>query len=250
MKNLIQFVFIITMLASCSSNSSIPPKEVAKEFIQAVYASDGAKASDLATEKTKTAINESKAETPGMPADESFSFATLNESVSGNTAEVKNEFITLSLEKEGSGWKVAATPGLLKSISSRQADLTALKSSWETLNKEYESRLQLAKDYVQYKKGQGALSAQTQSLEEMTNTLSVKTVWDKEKILLYVQRQNQLADMIDKALEPSYTAGSDMSMNYILQLSQANDRIKAAQAAYQALAEKTPSVTYPALAKK
>lgn len=145
---------------------------------------------------------------------------------------------------------MAATPDLVASISNRQNNLTALKNKWDVLHKEFEGRLQLAKEYVNYKKGQGALSPQIQTLEDMINTLSVKTLWDKEKILLYVQRQQQLADMIDKSVEPSYTANADISMNYILQLSHANDRIKTAQREYQELAEKTPSVTYPALASK
>jgi hypothetical protein len=248
MKKLLLLSFLIAALFSCKN--SVPPKDVAKEFIEAAYAGDAAKASSLATEKTKASITSLAPKTPGMSADESFSLTTLTEAINGNTAEVKNDLIRVSLEKEGEGWLVAATPDLVTSISNRQADLLALKSGWEGLHKEYESRLELAKNYVTYKKGQGALSPQMEALEEMTNTLSVKTVWDKEKILLYVQRQNQLADMIDKALEPSYTAGSDMSMNYILQLSQANDRIKTAQAEYQALAEKTPSAAYPALTMK
>jgi hypothetical protein len=84
----------------------------------------------------------------------------------------------------------------------------------------------------------------------MVNTLSTKTVWDKEKIRLYVQRQSQLADMIDKSVEPSYTASADISMNYILRLHSADGRIEAATKEYQAQAQKTPSGTYPTLAIK
>ena len=53
----------------------------------------------------------------------------------------------------------------------------------------------LFREYVQYKKGQGASSPQIKTLEEMINTLSAKTVWDKEKILLYVQKQKQFQDI-------------------------------------------------------
>ena len=225
----------------------MPPKEVAKEFIQAVYTGDAAKASSLVTEKTKAAVSDTKPLTPAMNAEESFSLTTLTETINGNSAEVKNNLVKLSMEKEGNGWKVAATPELIAAIINRQNDLNELKNGWEALQKEYDGSLQLAKDYLQYKKGRGTLSPQMQSLEQMVNTLSVKTTWDKEKILLYVQRQNQLADMIDKSLEPSFTASADISMNYILQLSAVKDRIKIAQEEYQTLAEKIPSATYPKL---
>lgn len=248
MKKLLLFAFAIVFLLSCKN--TLPPKDVAKDFIEAVHTGNAVTASALVTDKTKSAISNLQAQTPGINVEESFSVSTLTETENGNTAEVKNESIKLTLEKEGDGWKVVATPELVTTIVNRNQDLTALKTKWEALLKEYESRLNVAKEYVQYKKGQGALSPQMQSLEQMVNTLSTKTTWDKEKIQLYVQRQGQLADMIDKSIEPSYTASADISMNYILQLSQTNDRIKTAQADYQAQAQKTPSATYPTLAGK
>jgi hypothetical protein len=248
MKKVLSSLTIIAILSSC--NNSAPPKEVAAEFIEAVYAGDASKASELTTEKTKPVIANLPAQAANLPAEESFSLTTLKETENGNGATVKNDLVSIPLEKEGDGWKVAATPELVAGISNRQADLTALKNKWEALLKEYEGRLQIAKEYVQYKKGQGALSTQMQSLEQMVNTLSTKTTWDKEKIGLYVQRQGQLADMIDKSVEPSYTASADISMNYILQLHNADSRIEAATKEYQAQAQKTPSATYPALAGK
>jgi chromosome segregation ATPase len=245
MKKTLLLAFLFSAIYSCKTSTA--PKEVATQFIQAVYSGDAATASSLATEKTKTNIGLAKHEAPGGTAEETFSFATLTESVNGNTAEVKNELVKISLLKEDAGWLVDATPYVVASISNRQMDLAALKTKWETLLKEYEARLKIANEYVQYKKGQGTLSPQLQSLNEMINTLSAKTTWDKEKILQYTQRQKQLAAMIDKSIEPSYTAGSDMGMNYILQLSNANDRIKTAQAEYNSLAQTTPSATYPAL---
>ena len=245
MKKALLSAFLFLALLSCKN--STPPKEVAKEFIQAVYTGDAAKASSLCTENTKSAVANTKQQTPGLSAEESFSLATLTETVNGNTAEVKNELVKLSLRKEGEGWMVNATPDLVASINNRQANLADLKTKWEALLKEYEGRLQLAKEYLQYKKGQGALSPQLQKLEEMINTLSAKTTWDKEKSQLYAQRQNQLADMIDKCIEPSYTANADISMNYILQISNANDRIKAAQREYNQATEKTPSNSYQAI---
>lgn len=248
MKKLLLFVLPIAFLLSCKS--IVPPKEVAKEFIEAVYAGDAAKASSLSTEKTKAAVANLQAQTPGTSADESFSLATLTETENGRSAEVKNDLVKISLAKEGDSWMVVASPELVAGINNRQQDLMTLKTKWEALLKEFESRLQVAKEYVQYKKGQGALSAQMQTLEQMVNTLSTKTTWDKEKIQLYVQRQSQLADMIDKSVEPSYTASADISMNYILRLHSADSQIETAMKDYQAQAQKTPSATYPTLSMK
>ncbi|RYZ28062.1 MAG: DUF4878 domain-containing protein [Chitinophagaceae bacterium] len=244
MKKMLLIAFLIAALYSCKTSSS--PKEVAKQFIEAVYAGDAPTASGLVTENTKASVSNLKAgETTG--SEEQFSLTTLSETVNGNTAEVKNDLIKLSLQKEQEGWKVEASPELVASISNRRADLAVLKSNWEALLKEYEGRVEIAKEYVQYKNGQGTLSPQMQSLNDMINTLNAKTTWDKEKISIYVQGQKQLADMIDKSIEPSFTAGTDMGMNYILQLSNANDRIKAAQAAYNQSAKKTPSGNFPIL---
>jgi len=244
MKKLLLIAFLFAAVYSCKTSSS--PKEVAKQFIEAVYAGDAATASGLATENTKASVSNLKAGETTL-SEESFSLTTLSETVEGNMAEVKNDLVKLSLQKEDEGWKVQASPDLIASINNRQADLAMLKTKWEALLKEYEARLEIAKEYVQYKKGQGNLSPQMQSLNEMINALSAKTTWDKEKISLYVQRQKSLADLIDKSIEPSYTAGTDLGMNYILQLSNANDRIKAAQAEYTSMAQKTPSNTYPVL---
>jgi hypothetical protein len=248
MKRSLLFYSLIFLLASCSSPKA--PKEVAQDFIQAVYTSDEATASGLATEKTKSLINESNNQAPATPAAESFSFATLNETVSGNSAEVKNDRVKLQLEKGDDGWKVAANPELVAAIRNREADLSAVKGKWDALVNEYNGRLQVAKDYLAYKKGQGALSPPLQTLEETVNGLSVKTSWDKEKIRSYLQKQELLEQQLDKALEPSFTAGADMSMNYILQVSNASDRIKKAGEEYSALAARTPSSTYPTISMK
>ena len=248
MNRLLPLTILISILASC--NSSKPPREVAQEFIQAVYSSDEAAATNLATEKTRIYINEKNDLPASTPAAASFSFATLTENVSGNTAEVKNDLVKLALEKGEDGWKVAASPDLVTTIRNREADLAALKGKWDALLKEYDGRLQVAKDYLAYKKGQGALSPPLQTLEDMVNGLNGNTAWNKDNIQQYVQKQEQLEQQLDKALEPSFTAGSDLSMNYILQASNATDRIKYAREEYSILAARTPSSTYPAISMK
>ena len=245
MKKSLLFVVVFAALYSCKT--STPPKEIAKQFIWALSNGDVATANSLATEKTKASIPTSHQAAVAAKAEENFSLNTLTENINGNSAEVKNDVIKLSLEKEGDGWMVNATPDVVATITNRQNDLASLQSKWDELVKEYNARLQLAKEYVDYKKSQGNLSAPVQSLNEMITTLSAKTDSSKEQILLYGQRQKQLAELIDKSIEPSFTANADLGMNYILQLSNANDRIKAAQSAYNSLAQKTPSNRYPVL---
>ena len=220
-------------LTICSCNESIPPKQIAKDFIKAVATNDNSTAAELATDDTKNNILASKNSNAPSFSENQFSFATLNESVNGESAEVKNDIISLSLKKGDDGWKVSASPEVINSITNRQNALAQQGQKWNALLKEYESRLQLAKEYVQYKKGQGNLSPQMQKLSDVVNSLNIKTAWNQETISLYRQKQNQLADLIDKALEPSSSANSDLSMNYIIQFSDIKDRINKAEQAYE-----------------
>lgn len=248
MKKPLLLLLAVAVMFSCKND--VPPKDIAKQFLEAAHSSDATTASSLATNKTKDAVSQLQLQTPGVSAEETYALAGLTETQNGNVAEVKNEVIRLSLEKEADGWKVAATPELVTAIKERPTSLQALKENWEALVKEYDARLRLAKEYVAYKKVQGALSAQMQTLEQMVATLSTKTTWNRENIQLYVQRQGQLTDLIDKSIEPSYTANADISMNYILQLHNADERVAAAVKLYQAAAQKTASITYPALSLK
>lgn len=248
MKKALPLSFVAFVLVAC--NSSAPPKEVAEEFIQAVQAADVVKASRLATEKTKVSVSEIKKHSPNKSAGEGFSFASLTETVNGNTAEVKNDAINLTLENEKGSWKVAATPEVIATIIERPEDLAQLKHKWEALLKEYNGRLNVAREYVQYKKGQGTLSAPMQNLEAMVNKLSAETQWNKEKMQQYSQNQLELEKLFNEAHEPTTNAHADLSLNYFLQLSDAADRIRAAQKEYNDAVAKMPSVMYPALAAK
>jgi hypothetical protein len=249
MKKILFLSIVTSFLFSCNNSSA--PKEVAKNFIEAVYAADYATASSMASAETKDFVTKQKTDAkPSLTAEESFTLSNLTETVMGNSAIVKNENISISLKKEKEGWRVVSDENTITAIKNRETNLTALKTAWEKLLKEYEGRLQAAKEYVGYKKSNGALSDNVKKLEDVVNSLSVKTTWDKEKILLYVQKQKQVHDLIDKALEPSYTANADMSMNYFLQLSNASDRIETAQGVYHDLVQKTPSAIYPMLPVK
>jgi hypothetical protein len=236
MKKILLLVGIVIAISSC--NSSTPPKQVTQEFIKALTSNDNTTAASLATEGTKTTVSNNQNQQAATLAEDQFDMGTLAETINGNEAEVKNSIVSVSLKKEGEGWKVVATPELLSSLNKRQANLTAHKLKWEALLKEYESRLQVAKSYVQHKRNAGTLSPQLQKLDEVINSFTIKTEWNKETMALYVLKQKQLADLIDKALEPSHTANSDLSMNYIIQLSNVNDRIKAAEGEYEMMVKK------------
>ncbi|MDB5208224.1 MAG: hypothetical protein JWR72_3299 [Flavisolibacter sp.] len=236
MKKVLLLAGIAITIYSC--NSSIPPKQVAQEFIKAVASNDNTTAASLATDDTKATVSSNKSPQAQVPAEDQFDLGTLTETINGNGAVVNNKIVSVSLKKEGEGWRVSATPELLSIIGNRQANLAAAKQKWEALLKEYESRLQVAKSYVQYKKDAGILSPQLQKLDEVINSLTTKTAWNKETIALYRQKQNQLADLIDRSLEPSYAANSDLSMNYIIQLSNVKDRIKVAEGEYQTIVQK------------
>ena len=237
MKKFLLLCIVSSFLLSC--NKSSPPKEVAKNFIEVVYAADYTTAAGMATAETKGLVNQQKSEVkPSSTSEESFALSNLTETITNNTAEVKNENIFLSLKKENDGWKVVADEATIAAIKNRENNLLARKAAWEKLLKEYEARLQVAKSYVQYKKDAGTLSPQLQKLDDVINSLTVKTEWNKETIALYRQKQNQLADLIDKSLEPSYAANSDLSMNYIIQLSHVKDRIKDGEGEYEMTAKK------------
>lgn len=247
MKRMLPFVFCLLLMASCKN--STPPKEVAQQFIQAVHKADAATASALATATTKASVSALKAGVPSAStADALFSFSTLSETTSGNTAEVKNDAVKLVLEKESDGWKVAASPETVASIANRESNLAALKIRWEELLREYDSRQQVAQNYVQYKKSQGALSLPIQNMDAVLKTLTAQPANTKEAILEYVRKQHILDDLVDKALEPSFAANVDLSMTYFLQLSNARDRIKKAVDSYRETVAKTPSPVYPQLA--
>jgi hypothetical protein len=68
--------------------------------------------------------------------------------------------------------------------------------------------------------------------------------WTGEKLQAYVRQQQQLGIVLDAALEPSQAAHTDLSLNYFLQISHATDRVKAAEAAYGAAAQKAKSPVY------
>lgn len=235
-----------SVLLSC--NESPAPKQVAQEFIQNIHADNFTAAAALVTPETRALVNQQKPKPSSTTtAEECFSLSTLTETVNNNTAQVKNENIVLSLKKEHDGWKVSADEKTINAIKNRESNLAAVKEAWKKLLQEYQTRLQVAKEYVDYKKASGPISENLKKLDAVINSSGTPPTGDKGKMLAYVGMQKQVEDLIDQALEPSYTASADLSMNYFFRLSNANDRIKNAEGNYQDLVKKTPSSTYPLL---
>lgn len=151
MKKYLLFTFLVPLLFSCSKNPS--PKETAQQFIKALSTADLTTASSLTSASTKGVLDKAKKETPGATnPEQTFQLAALTETVKDKSAEVRNDVIALPLVKEDEGWKVILNEALLHQIQDREELQAMVKIKWEGLQKEYEGRLQVVKDYVSYKK--------------------------------------------------------------------------------------------------
>jgi hypothetical protein len=246
MKKYLLFTFLVPLLFSCSKNSS--PKETAQEFIKALSTSDLTTAASFTSADTKAVLDQAKKETKNTAnPGEIFQFASLTEKVTEKKAEVQNEVIAIPLVKEDDGWKVALNETLLHEIQGREELLAIVKTKWESLQKEYEVRMQVVNDYLNYKKGIGTLSPKVAALNEAVNGLALPKDQTRETLLTYAEKQHQLDKVLDDALEPSHAANRDLSLNYFLQISNAGDRIKAAENTYQAVAESAHSPVYAPL---
>ena len=243
MKKYLLLFMAAPLFFSCQKAAS--PKETAQAFIEAVHKADLATAAGYVSSETRSVLDKAKNETRNtQTAEESFQLSTLTETINDNTASVKNEIVVVPMVKEEEGWRVALAEDLLHEIQNRESLLSTLKTKWEALLQSYEGRMAVAKDYITYKKSQGALSPQAKTLNDLLDSFAPANGWTRETLLAYVQKQKQLDKAIDGALEPSQAANTDLTMNYFLQLSNAGDRIKAAEGDYQLLAEKARSAVY------
>ena len=243
MKKLLLPFFCLAVLASCKQ--STPPKETAQTFIKSLLSADMATASALVSRETKGVLDNAPKETKhsSLP-EEAFQLHALAETIHGEKADVKNAILSLSMVKEDDGWKVVLNQSLLNAIQQQEERLLAAASKWKALQNEYEARLKIARAYVDYKKSTGTLSPNVHALTEMVYNFGTADMRTKEELLAYVQKQQQLAKTIEAAMEPSLAANSDLSLQYIIQISTAADRVKRAEAEYQAAAQIAHSPIY------
>lgn len=242
MNKLLLLAFIAPLFFSCKNLS---PKETAEEFITALANADLTTATSLASADTKALLDKAKKDvTSAQDPKDVFEFSSFAQTVNEKKAEVKNGVLTVPLVKEEDGWKVVLNEMLLNEIQSRDALLTMAKAKWSDLLREYQGRQQVLNDYVNYKKGMGALSPNVSALSEALNNLKVPAEWTRETLIAYTQKQQQLNKVIDEALEPSSAASADLSVSYIVQISNAGDRIRQAEVFYQPVADKAHSPVF------
>lgn len=246
MKNFILLTTIAISLLSCTSSPA--PVDITKDFITSVYNGKMEFATHYVTPETKDILKLNATPLPpATPVEEGFEFETLKEEISGETAVVRNSQATVPLKKIDGEWRVIASPQLVSSIIKRETDLNMLKASWDKLVMEYEGRVKIARNYINHQKGQGQLSAAAQQLGVALENSQPGVNWTNEKQLAYLKQQDQLQKLIDQALEPSHTAHADLSINYLIQMSNASDRIKTAFQNYQATSQKVSSTVYKPL---
>jgi hypothetical protein len=238
MKRILPLAAMMLLLVSC--NKSNQPKAVAKEFVKSLYLLDYEKASSLATTDTKANVSDKTAKpVQADPQKRIQSFTTTNflldslkENVQGNSATIESDGISLSLIKESGKWRVLASDKVVDNIVNKNEKEEAVKAKWEQLKKAYEDRMQAAKDYATYKASQGTVSTNVQALLEALGNTSIDKNFNQQQLLEYVARQNEISSLLDKAVEPSYTANADLSVNFIIRINEAEKAIQAAKNEY------------------
>ena len=245
------FALLAMVFIACSKPTD--PKDVSIAFIEHLNAHQFDKAAVLATETTRPSVtglkNEQVAATPGVEDQESltgiFDLEALQPYVNGNKAIVKNSFVSLNLEKVDGDWQVVADKATVESILYRTDRIASVKASWDVLKKEYMNRSVLLRDYINYVKSSGRNMPEVAALEDgLKNLPSIEAEPTREKILAYVQGQQKIDGLADKALQPTLTAGADLTMNYIINVQNQATRIGEAKAAYNKAAAAANSNVY------
>src|SRR5688572_9752551 len=183
------FALSATMLFACKNASD--PKDVSIAFIEHLNARQFDKASVLTTDASRQTVVDLKSEQPpAAPAtavDESlsdvFNLETLQPYISGNKAIVKNNLVSLNLEKVDGDWQVVASKDAVDAILHRTENIANVKAGWETLKKEYINRSVLLREYISYVKNSGRDMPEVTALEEGLKALpTIDAEPTKEKI--------------------------------------------------------------------
>jgi hypothetical protein len=247
----IAFALSASVLFAC--NEPTDPKEVSIQFIEHLNAHQFDQAASLATEGTRQSVadlkNEVSAATPAVEdktaVDAMFATGTLQPYISGNKAIVKNNLLSLNLEKVDDDWQVVASKDVVEDIVHRTKRIAGVKTSWEALAKEYDNRSGLLREYINYMKSSGRDMPEVQALDEGLKVVPVLDAQPtKEKILAYVRAQQAIDVLADKALQPTLTASADLTMNYIISMQDQAAKIGEAKAAYNKAAAEANSDVY------
>jgi hypothetical protein len=247
----IAFALSATVLFAC--NKPTDPKQVSIEFIEHLNARQFDQAASLATEGSRQAVvdlkNNPSAAAPAVEdkaaVDTMFATESLQPYISGNKAIVKNSLLSLNLEKVDGDWQVVASKDLVDNIVHRTERIASVKTSWEALKKEYDNRTVLLREYISYVKNSGRDMPEVQALEDGLKAVpAVDAQPTREKILAYVKAQQAIDGLADKALQPTLTASSDLTMNYIISVQSQASKIGEAKAAYNKAAAEADSGVY------
>jgi hypothetical protein len=249
---LLSFIF-----SACSKKTT--PKDISAAFIHDLYTMNFNDASASGTDATKAIIqkNEKDLKDKGMldeerskrsedAAEKAFSTKTLNTKISGNEADVSNDAISVHLKLEDGKWKVSADDALVEGILYRETYLAAAKTAWQQLQDAYEKRAAVVKDYLSYKNANSGVTRETKTVTDAFNNMKASPA----NRLAYVREQDNLTALLDKNILPTFTAGSDLTLNYIVQLSGARDQIIEAKKAYNEVAAKIRNKEYPPVPEK
>jgi hypothetical protein len=247
----VALLLLCVIFTACKKPSG--PKAVAEEFVKDLYAMNFDEAAAASTASTRSIVlknrkdlqdngtlDAERAKRTEEAAETSFGTKTLTEKVSGNEADVTNDAVALHLKLEDGEWKVAADDATVEGILFRETYLANAKQAWEKLKSEYDKRSIIVKDYLSYKTNISGATKETQLLSEAFNSTTASSADN----VVYVSNQDRLTQLLEKNVLPTFTAGSDLTMNYIIQLSTARDNINAAKKTYNEAARRARNKNY------
>ncbi|MDB5252197.1 MAG: hypothetical protein JWP27_1366 [Flaviaesturariibacter sp.] len=242
-------LLLTVLLVACNTAKS--PKEVSSAFVKDLYTLKFDDAAAMTTDATRATLQKGRTELEGRGlSDEErskrmedqvatvFSTSNLAEHVAGESCVVQNEILTIPLRKEHGQWKVAATPDLVKDILYRQLYLENVRVAWSRLQDEYAKRAAIVQDYVAYRTSYGTATPGITAMSSLVQALAKANPATAAERAAFIAGQKKLAAQLDKNVQPSFTASSDLSLNYIIQLGSARDRIAEARTAYNDAARK------------
>lgn len=244
----VALALVATAFVAC--NKPTDPKDVSVQFIEHLNARHFDAAAALATADSKVAVEALKTEVApaaqnSEPAKVVFATDALQPYVNGKSAIVKNNLVTLNLQKTDGEWKVVATKEMVEDIVHRAERTAGVKAMWDALKNEYVSRTVLLREYINYVRGNGRVTPEVTSLEEALKKLpTIGAAPSKEDLLSYIKGQQAIDTLADKALQPTLNASADLTMNYIISLQSQESKIAEAKAAYNTAAATAHSPVY------
>ncbi|GAA4338955.1 hypothetical protein [Flaviaesturariibacter amylovorans] len=243
-------------LASCNSEKA--PKAVATEFVEQLYGlnwTEAAALSDPAAQglidksrdelSQRTALEQEKAHRKSASVATLFDVASLTEETAGDISTVKNGTLRLPLRKVDGQWKVVPDAELVDALVNHPYYLDLVQQSWQQLQAEYDKRTIIARDLVTSRLNSGDQSAEVKALATAVQECAAAKAGTAAERTDYLARQRKLEALLDKGLQPTLTAASDLSLNYIVQLTNAQDRIRELGKTYTDAARKARSRDYP-----